>query len=171
MVYEPAEDSLLLEDAVKRYARGRVLDMGTGSGVQALAAMAKGLSVLAADIDPAAVSAAKAKGIDTVRSDLFESVPGKFDTIVFNPPYLPDEPSAPEACLDGGPTGRELLDRFLEESPAHLARGGQLLFVQSTITGLEATERRLRALGLAFEVVGRRKVAWEELVAFRAWCV
>jgi len=169
MVYEPAEDSLLLESAVKRYARGAVLDMGTGSGVQALAARAKGLGVLAADIDPAAVAAAKALGIDAVRSDMFESVPGKFDTIIFNPPYLPDEPAAPEACLDGGPTGRELLDRFLGEAPARLTRGGQVLFVQSTITGVEATERRLRALGFAFEVVGRQKVAWEELVAFRAW--
>jgi len=171
MVYEPAEDSLLLEAAVKRFARGAVLDMGTGSGVQALAARASCKDVLAADIDPAAVAAAKALGIDAVQSDLFENVPGRFDTIIFNPPYLPDEPTDPVACLDGGPTGRELLDRFLEEAPAHLARGGQLLFVQSTITGLEATERRLRALGLAFEAVGRQKVAWEELVAFRAWRV
>ena len=38
MIYEPAEDSHLLAEAVKKFAHGRVLDMGTGSGIQAITA-------------------------------------------------------------------------------------------------------------------------------------
>jgi pyruvate dehydrogenase E1 component alpha subunit len=37
-VYEPREDSLLLEKYVKKFAKGIVLDIGTGSGIQAKAA-------------------------------------------------------------------------------------------------------------------------------------
>ena len=37
-VYEPQEDSELLEKEVRKFARGIVLDIGTGSGVQAIAA-------------------------------------------------------------------------------------------------------------------------------------
>ena len=38
-IYQPAEDSYLINQFVKQYAIGRVLDMGTGSGIQALTAI------------------------------------------------------------------------------------------------------------------------------------
>ena len=36
MLYEPREDSRLLAKYAKKYAKGLVLDIGTGSGIQAL---------------------------------------------------------------------------------------------------------------------------------------
>ncbi|MFC2174592.1 HemK2/MTQ2 family protein methyltransferase [archaeon] len=168
MVYEPREDSLLLEQAVKRYARGRVLDIGTGNGIQARAAIALGLEALACDIDTGAVAAAKAAGINAIQSDLFENIDGKFDTIIFNPPYLPDEEPRVLA-LDGGPTGRELLDRFLAEAKHYLTPGGQILFVQSSITGTDKTKSVLGELGYEYETVSSTSILTEELVVFRAW--
>ena len=58
MMYEPAEDSYLLGRVVKKHARGRVLDMGTGSGYQAKIAAAKRNveRVLAVDLNPDAIS-------------------------------------------------------------------------------------------------------------------
>ena len=53
-MYEPREDSHLLEKHVRRNAFGRVLDMGTGSGIQALSAI-KNVNVgevIAVDINP-----------------------------------------------------------------------------------------------------------------------
>ena len=37
-VYQPQEDSTLLERYVRQYSYGKVLDIGTGSGIQAIAA-------------------------------------------------------------------------------------------------------------------------------------
>ena len=37
-IYEPKDDSTLLERYVRQYAKGSVLDMGTGSGIQAITA-------------------------------------------------------------------------------------------------------------------------------------
>ena len=37
-VYDPKEDSTLLEHYVRQYAKGSVLDIGTGSGIQAISA-------------------------------------------------------------------------------------------------------------------------------------
>ncbi|MCK4327561.1 MAG: methyltransferase [Candidatus Diapherotrites archaeon] len=168
MVYEPREDSLLLKQAVKRHAHGRVLDVGTGSGIQAKAALSKGLPTLACDIDPEAVAAAKAQGVNAIQSDLFEDITGRFDTIVFNPPYLPDaEPRDP--ALDGGPTGIELLTRFLAEAKHYLTPGGQILFVQSSITSIEKTKQLLSQLGYRHEIVSSTSIMTEELVVFRAW--
>ena len=83
-VYEPAEDSLLLLRHVEENVRGSVLDMGTGSGVQAVAAALKPEVdlVLAVDIDPGAIEVARKRATeagvtDKIQfrvSDLFEHV-------------------------------------------------------------------------------------------------
>src|SRR3989338_9032417 len=61
-VYEPAEDSQLLASAVEKYASGSVLDMGAGSGIQAITAAKKtGVkSVVAADVNDDALKHAAA---------------------------------------------------------------------------------------------------------------
>ncbi len=82
-IYEPQEDSFLLEKQVKKYALGRVLDLGTGSGIQALAAAKNKLvwEVVAVDINPDAVNFvgerannSESKKIRTLVSDLFSKV-------------------------------------------------------------------------------------------------
>ena len=79
-VYEPREDSLLLEKYVRRFASGNVLDMGTGSGIQARAAAEKATSVIAVDINPDAIDECRkedCKRISFVRSDLFSAFEGQ----------------------------------------------------------------------------------------------
>ena len=95
-MYEPREDSFLIEKYVKKLVSGNVLDVGTGGGILALAAKVKGCNVLAVDIDKESVEYCKKKGINSFVSDLFENVSGKFDWIVFNPPYLPEDPAEDE---------------------------------------------------------------------------
>ncbi len=137
MIYEPREDSYLLEKCVKKLATGSVLDMGTGSGIQALAARPKARSVLASDINPEAVMRVQQLGITSVISHLFENIQGTFDTIIFNQPYLPKDPDEdPESALNtaGGKHGHELLERFLRDAKKHLARDGKILLVISSLT-------------------------------------
>ena len=77
MIYKPREDSFLLQKQVKKFAEGRVLDMGTGSGVQAITAAESAEYVLAVDVNPEAVECARKKGLNVIQSDLFESVKGE----------------------------------------------------------------------------------------------
>jgi release factor glutamine methyltransferase len=145
-IYGPAEDSFLLEKHVKNLVYGRVLDMGTGSGIQALtAAKQPGVSkVLAVDINSNALDRAKRWSIDEgifykiefILSDLFQNVKGKFDWIIFNPPYLPSAGSADESSWAGGETGAITIQRFLEQAPEYLVRGGSILLIYSSETGI-----------------------------------
>jgi len=147
-VYKPAEDSLLLLRHVEARVHGSVLDMGTGSGVQAVAAASKpGVSrVVAVDIDGGAVEVARRRAAEAGVSDkiefrvgdLFEGVGGeRFDWIVFNPPYLPSEGAADEPSWSGGRTGGEVIARFLSEAAGHLKRDGAVLLVHSSMTGFD----------------------------------
>lgn len=148
MVYEPQEDSFLLKEFVKRHAKGVVLDMGTGSGLQAReASHSKRTSkVFAVDIDKAAIKAARGysdhkrhKKITWLLSDLFSSFNSKkflhyFDTIIFNPPYLPQDHKVPDIALEGGRRGHEVIERFLGQVNNYLKSDGAILLVFSSLT-------------------------------------
>lgn len=139
MIYEPREDSFLLEKAVKKYAKNKsFLDMGSGSGIQAKAAnLAKAYSVLAADIDREVVKNLKNQGISAVHSDLFSNIKRKFDVIAFNPPYLPEdrrEDKESAIVTTGGKKGDELILKFLKQAKSHLTKKGILLLVVSSLT-------------------------------------
>ena len=110
MLYDPAEDSIMLQEQVRKYAKGKVLDLGTGTGIQALTALEKTKNVLASDINEEAVKNCEKLGINCIKSDLFKNIKEKFDLIIFNPPYLPDDKIKLEDNLNyiGGKKGNEL---------------------------------------------------------------
>ena len=58
-VYEPMEDSFMLLGHVKKHSNGFVLDVGTGSGIQAIAASEKAKLVIGIDISRDAIKLAK----------------------------------------------------------------------------------------------------------------
>ena len=94
-VYRPAEDSYLLAKYVEKLVQGRVLDMGTGSGIQAVTAAKKEnvTHVTAVDLNPAALESAKKRAedegvseeVDFLLSDLYENVSCCFDWILLTP--------------------------------------------------------------------------------------
>jgi ribosomal protein L3 glutamine methyltransferase len=124
----------------------RVLDLCTGSGSLAvLAAMAyPEISVDAADISPAALELARINvarhqlgdRIRVVESDLFVKLPGRYDLILCNPPYVNDASMAslpaeyraePALALAGGSDGMDLVRRIVAETAAHLSDEGVIV--------------------------------------------
>jgi len=168
-VYRQAEDSTLLASHVERLVCGSVLDMGTGSGVQAVTSASKpGVEmVVAVDVNPDAIAEAKRSAAEAgvedkvtfMVSDLFENVEGRFDWIIFNPPYLPSEGEADERSWAGGDEGDEIIDRFLSEATDHLKEEGVVLLVYSSLTGIDPEEHKeyswevLEELPLFFEML------------------
>ena len=178
MIYEPREDSFLMEKAVTNYAYGKVLDMGTGSGIQAIAA-AKNKnvsSITAVDINKEAVmdalqnSMKKGIPISVQQSNLFKNLDEKFDTIIFNPPYLPSDPKLKDLTLDGGKKGYELIQKFLKQAKKHLEKKGIILLLFSSLTDKAKVEDILTKNKYKFKEVDKLNLDFEELYLYRIQC-
>mgnify|MGYP001567012652 FL=1 len=167
MIYEPREDSYLLQKFVRKYAHGRVLDMGAGQGIQAKTALEKTKDVLAVDINSEAVAYCQQQGIPAIQSDLFEKIEGKFDLIIFNPPYLPEDRQEDEESrliTTGGATGNEIFARFLQQVDLHLVPEGKILVVVSSLT--PDVEKIIEKNGFCFTILDQQAEAFERLMVY-----
>ncbi|MFD4567950.1 HemK2/MTQ2 family protein methyltransferase [Streptomyces sp. NPDC058467] len=182
-VYTPQDDTDLLvrrlhDERLPPHAE--VLDVGTGTGVVALAAARLGARVTAIDISWRAALNAKVNAlparlpIRVRRGDLLAPVTGRsFDLVLSNPPYVPaPAPACPRRgagrAWDAGHDGRLVLDRICQDAPGLLKLGGVLLLVQSELSGPEESLRRLRAAGLRADIVEHRSVAFGPVLRSRS---
>ena len=161
-VYSHREDSKLLKKVVEEYMikfkPKKVLDMGTGSGIQAITAKKNYLDseVIGADINPSAIDLAKENAklnkvdIKFFVSDLFERFHNqKFDLIIFNAPYLPPEPPL-DPIWSGG---KKFILKFIKLAQEHLNLHGRILFVYSSYSPVKFEHK----------VVTKEKVFFETL--------
>lgn len=177
-VYEPAEDSFLLaKHAAKQ--KGRILEIGCGSGIAALnnAKNNPQNEVVGVDINPDAVKCAKENAkLNSLRNakffkgDLFSAIAPseKFDAILFNPPYLPTSrvervSGNLNAAFDGGKSGRRILDRFLRAFPKFLKPRGAVLLIHSSLNHPEKTEKILKEKGFRMEILETESFFFERI--------
>lgn len=151
--------------------------MGTGSGFLAELALEKTKEVFAVDINPEAVEVCKKKGINAHVSDLFNNVNEKFDLIIFNPPYLPEERDyygikmtkedfnyVNDIALVGGKEGWETIDRFLKEAKNYLNKNGKVLLGFSSLSGdiLKIMEK----YNYKYKKLGEKRIFFEVLYVY-----
>ncbi|XP_023691299.1 methyltransferase N6AMT1 [Paramormyrops kingsleyae] len=191
-VYDPAEDSFLLMDALERDAdrirRVRpalCLEVGSGSGVvSAFLAAVTGpdAAYLCTDVNPAAaqctMETSRCNGchLQPIVTDLVDTLlprlSGKVDILLFNPPYVvtPSEEVGGrgiEAAWAGGMRGREVMDRFFPLVPQLLSSQG--LFYLVTVAENKPAEivRLLGETALQGEVCLSRQAGRESLSILR----
>ncbi|WP_338742063.1 HemK2/MTQ2 family protein methyltransferase [Haloplanus salilacus] len=173
-VYQPAEDSRLLAEAAVNHARGRTLEVGTGSGwVAERIAAETDAEVVASDYNPEACRQARDRGLTAVRADLVAPFRAEsFDTVAFNPPYLPTDPDNEwddrmERALSGGESGRAVIEPFLDSVGRILCPGGIVLLLVSSLTGFEAVVEDAERQGFGVETVRQESYPFETLSILR----
>jgi len=143
-----ADTELLVELALQRIPqRGRVLDLGTGSGAIALsiAHARPDVEVTAVDASPDALEVARENArrlnignVRLLQSDWFSALVGeRFELIVSNPPYIADGDAhlaqgdlrfEPRDALASGADGLDDIRRIVADAKEHLDAGAWLLF-------------------------------------------
>ncbi len=164
-VFAPTATSDLLGRAVLSEVRDtdRVLDVGTGSGVNAILAASRSREVIGVDINPHAVLAARENAArngvgDRTRfleSDVFDAIEGAFDLIVCDPPFRWFRPrDVLEASI--ADEGYAALRRFMAELPDRLTREGRALVFFGTSGDMGYLLRLIERSGLVSSVVVER---------------
>ena len=177
-IYPPAEDSMLLAEEVYAEAKNlllqkksiKVLDMGTGSGILAETALKAGCkkkNIIAADINQKSAELMKKKGFKSASSDLFSRVRGKFDLIIFNPPYLPENKHDKKIDTAGGKKGYETSLRFIRQIKSHLSEKGMALLLSSSFTSPNILKKEMKKQGLEFRKTASKRFFFEELFVWR----
>lgn len=149
-VYPPRFDSKLLARNLDLKYGDSVLDLGTGSGVQAIVAAKKGAKVIATDINPVAIKCAKFNAIknnviskiEFMEGYLFSPIKkrGKFNVIVAN---LPFERAIPKDLLEWAvydPYFRTLRGLFTQ-AKSFLVENGNIQMVYADYADLESLKR------------------------------
>jgi methylase of polypeptide subunit release factors len=125
-----APSAILANLTVRRPAR-TALDVGTGSGIQALWAARHSERVVAVDVNPRALNLAAlnahlngVSNIELREGSLFEPVAGeRFDLILCNAPYVLS-PDMRYAYRDSGVRSDSFSEQLVRGAAAHLEEGG-----------------------------------------------
>jgi methylase of polypeptide subunit release factors len=145
--------SQVCEALTPRHRVARALDVGSGSGVQALLAARHARRVVATDVNPRALAYTELNAalngltnIECRRGSLFEPVEGEsFDLITCNAPYVVS-PEQRWAYRDAGFQADELSEHIVTEAATHLTDGGFATLLVSWVAGDEDAPDE-RALG------------------------
>ena len=168
------ETEILVEKAValcRPLGTGRLLELGTGSGVIAiaLAHYLPDFQIDAVDLSPDALQVAAANAeahslsgrINFYCGDLFAALAGLdrpvYSGIVTNPPYIPtaviptlapEVRNEPRQALDGGPSGTLVIARIIAEAITYLAPAG-FLALEHGYDQFPVIEQLAKAAGFA----------------------
>lgn len=170
-IYYPQEDSYLLSSVLEEEIpifletkpNSTFLEIGVGSGIQLKSALKSGIkneNIFSCDLNSKAVKNAKRLGFYSIQSDLFENFNRKFDIIVFNPPYLPEdsrEPIDSRLATTGGKRGGETINRFLAQAKDYLEDKGKIFLLTSSLT------KGIRSKGYDKRLLASKKLFQEKL--------
>jgi release factor glutamine methyltransferase len=185
-VFVPRRRTELLAAEAVRLARAAarpdhvpvVVDLCCGAGAIGAAVLdaARPVELVAADVDPAAVRAARRNleplGARVFEGDLFDTLPedlrGRVDVLAVNAPYVPTAEIAmmpPEArdheariALDGGADGLDVHRRVAASAREWLAPGGHVL-IETSRRQAPTTASLVEAGGLEARVVHDPEIA------------
>ncbi len=178
-VYEPSDDSmlgvrLLINLARRGFRFERIVDVGTGSGILALAAakLFNPVNLVAIDVNPYAVATANMtlRGLGlVVRCDSVSCIkPGAiWDLVVINPPYLPVDEASPGECwgfYEAAWSGKYSLGKLCSEASS-IARS--MVVVYSSLSPIDVAEL-LEGLGFRIKYSVKQGFFMEELRAVYA---
>jgi release factor glutamine methyltransferase len=194
-MYLPAEDSCFLSEILAAYLktqdkkikildskkiliknfRGaresfRILDIGSGTGIQSETCLKLGFrNILASDIDSEVINYLNSKfknKLRIIKSDLFSNLKNKFDLIIFNPPYLPEDKFDSKLDTTAGKSGNELILRFLKQAKTHLNQHGRILILFSSLSKPEIILKTASKLKYKSKLIASKNLFFEKLFIY-----
>jgi release factor glutamine methyltransferase len=175
LIYEPKEDSYFLSEILKKEIPRlikenknlKILEIGVGSGIQLENLKELGIknkNLFGVDINKEAIKHCRELGFNVWCSNLFLNIDDKFDLILFNPPYLPEdkrEDNQSKLATTGGRNGFELINKFLRQAKKHLNKNGKIFLLASSLT------KEINWGNYKKKLIAKKKLFFEELYVWK----
>lgn len=167
-MYLPDVDSFLLIDSLKEYSGESALEIGTGTGIVSNFLLKNFKNVVSTDIDYNSVLYCKKRynsKITFICCDAATAIVSKFDLIVSNPPYLPND-LFHDRTIHGGRTGIEKTIDFIHSSISNLAKYGHMILIVSSLSDIPKLDRFIFEKKINRKVINKRRIFYETLYVY-----
>ena len=167
-MYLPDVDSFLLIDSLKDYSGESALEIGTGTGIVSNFLLKNFKNVVSTDIDYDSVLYCKkqySSEITFICCDAATAIVSKFDLIVSNPPYLPNDRFY-DKNIHGGRTGIEKTIHFIHSSISNLAKYGHMILIVSSLSDIPKLDRFIFEKKINGKVINKRRIFYETLYVY-----
>jgi release factor glutamine methyltransferase len=173
-IYRAAEDSFLLADALEEQQYDNAVEIGVGEGFVTAALARRCKNVVGTDIDNNAIGKTRerlvreglADRVNLMLCDGASPLLGKFDSCVFNPPYLPSD--VDDITVAGGKEGIETTTKWFDQCIRVLKSDGSIIFVASSLSNLNSLLEYVRKKGFHAIILARQNLFFEEIVVIQA---
>ncbi len=170
-MYTPSDDTFLLADSLRQYNGWRALEIGVGSGLLLNILEENFIYVVGSDIDLRSLQHCKQQRASSSNVLLVCCDAGsafgsnKFDLIVSNPPYLPNDEDSNmvDPTVYGGPAGIEATVHFVNSALPLLAKDGKMLVVISSLADASNFERMIVKNNIQKKIVKEKRLFYETL--------
>jgi release factor glutamine methyltransferase len=165
-VHPPQPITLLQESVLKEVRKSdKILDMGTGSGINAILAASKSSKITAVDVNPYAVKCARnnarlnrvSSRIQCFQSDLFQQIQGRFDLIIFDPPFRWFRPRdiRERATAD---ENFETMTAFFKKAKNYLSENGRILTCYGTTGDMNYFQHVLKENNFKVKTLNKKQL-------------
>lgn len=150
-IYQPDEDTFLFTKIISEQVKSPILELGSGSGYTGIYLLKRKFKVDFSDINKNSIKIInkniklnnlKAK---VINSNLFDKIKERYNTIIFNPPYIPTEElhGYKGNDVNGGKEGIEVILNTLEIANQHLNPNGKFFFIISSLANIPLLEKKM----------------------------
>ncbi|MFA4819353.1 MAG: HemK2/MTQ2 family protein methyltransferase [Candidatus Aenigmatarchaeota archaeon] len=151
-----------------------VLDMGTGTGLQAVIASKNAKKIIATDISNDAIKCAKEnidrlnlnKKIEVRKSNLFQRITEKFDVVIFNIPF--NQMKDPKDSLEIAAYDKDskLLKRFFDGVENHLKLKGKIILLYASFGNINILYDLIKKHKFRYSVIKTVKIKNDDFYIF-----
>jgi len=170
-MYHPSEDTFLLIRGLEGASSlGMVLEIGVGSGKVAEVLGERADMYVGCDISLSTLiqiihsTFSRTELVCCDSANCF--INNHFDTIVFNPPYLPSE-GIVDQTVDGGRKGNEIIFKFLKSSFKLLKQNGSIFFISSSLADLQEIKDFIKEKKFDYKIIIKEHFIFEDIYLFR----
>ena len=171
-MYNPSDDSFLLLETLKEYRGETAMEIGIGSGIISNYLCNRFHVVISTDIDLSGLKRIKKDPDISNNINLIcchsctPIINTKFDLVVSNPPYLPDDKDFNDKTIHGGKKGIETLIIFLKDALPLLKKNGKIVCLISSFSEFNDLYKFTNENNLQIKKIKEKKLFFEILYVY-----